>query len=72
MPVAVPTVRADLVLATGVATGVGGLHAPAAMSILTTSYPEGPQRDKALLVFAGVGAREGQRRRSWMSSFSAI
>ncbi|MGW0133553.1 MFS transporter [Streptomyces sp. NPDC003299] len=38
-------------------TGVAAAFmTPAAMSIITTSYPEGPQRDKALLVFAGVGA----------------
>ncbi|MGI5467396.1 MFS transporter [Streptomyces sp. CA-132043] len=38
-------------------TGVAAAFmTPAAMSIITTSYPQGPQRDKALLVFAGVGA----------------
>ncbi|MGV4891986.1 MFS transporter [Streptomyces viridosporus] len=38
-------------------TGVAAAFmTPAAMSIITTSYPEGPQRDKALLIFAGVGA----------------
>lgn len=38
-------------------TGVSAAFmTPAAMSIITTSYPEGPRRDKALLVFAGVGA----------------
>jgi MFS family permease len=38
-------------------TGVAAAFmTPAAMSIITTSYPKGPQRDKALLVFAGVGA----------------
>ncbi|MFI8073995.1 MFS transporter [Streptomyces sp. NPDC086033] len=38
-------------------TGVAAAFmTPAAMSIITTSYTEGPQRDKALLVFAGVGA----------------
>ncbi len=38
-------------------TGVAAAFmTPAALSIITTSYPEGPQRDKALLVFAGVGA----------------
>ncbi|RCG17696.1 MFS transporter [Streptomyces reniochalinae] len=38
-------------------TGVAAAFmTPAAMSIITTSYPEGPQRDQALLVFAGVGA----------------
>ncbi|MEO3749331.1 MFS transporter [Streptomyces sp. B6B3] len=38
-------------------TGVAAAFmTPAAMSIITTSYPEGPRRDRALLVFAGVGA----------------
>ncbi|NUT42245.1 MAG: MFS transporter [Thermoactinospora sp.] len=38
-------------------TGVAAAFmTPAAMSIITTSYREGPQRDRALLVFAGVGA----------------
>ncbi|WP_336216776.1 MFS transporter [Nonomuraea sp. LPB2021202275-12-8] len=38
-------------------TGVAAAFmTPAAMSIITTSYPAGPQRDRALLVFAGVGA----------------
>ncbi|MDL4816422.1 MFS transporter [Actinomadura opuntiae] len=38
-------------------TGVASAFmTPAAMSIITTSYPRGPQRDKALLVFSGVGA----------------
>ncbi|RKN45089.1 MFS transporter [Streptomyces hoynatensis] len=39
------------------ATGVAAAFmTPAAMSLITTSHPEGPRRDKALLVFAGVGA----------------
>lgn len=29
---------------------------PAALSLITTSYAAGPQRDKALLVYAGTGA----------------
>ncbi|MEU9333351.1 MFS transporter [Streptomyces sp. NPDC048290] len=29
---------------------------PAALSLITTSYEEGPQRNKALLIFAGTGA----------------
>ncbi|MDT0320613.1 MFS transporter [Streptomyces millisiae] len=38
-------------------TGVAAAFmTPAAMSIITTSYPEGPRRDRALLIFAGVGA----------------
>lgn len=39
------------------ATGVAAAFmTPAALSIITTSYAEGPQRNKALLVFAGTGA----------------
>lgn len=38
-------------------TGVAAAFmTPAAMSIITTSYEEGPQRNKALLVFAGTAA----------------
>ncbi|MCM2410815.1 MFS transporter [Streptomyces sp. RKAG290] len=38
-------------------TGVAAAFmTPAAMSIITTSYKEGPQRNKALLVFAGTAA----------------
>lgn len=38
-------------------TGVAAAFmTPAAMSIITTSYAEGPQRNKALLVFAGTAA----------------
>jgi MFS family permease len=38
-------------------TGVSAAFmTPAALSLITTSYPEGPQRNKALLVFAGTGA----------------
>ncbi|MFD0318625.1 MFS transporter [Streptomyces flavalbus] len=38
-------------------TGVAAAFmTPAAISIITTSYPEGPRREQALLVFAGVGA----------------
>ncbi|MFF2063696.1 MFS transporter [Streptomyces sp. NPDC058200] len=38
-------------------TGVSAAFmTPAAMSIITTSYEEGPQRNKALLVFAGTAA----------------
>ncbi|MFF2526466.1 MFS transporter [Streptomyces liangshanensis] len=37
-------------------TGVAAAFmTPAAMSIITTSYEEGPRRNKALLVFAGTG-----------------
>lgn len=38
-------------------TGVSAAFmTPAAMSIITTSYEEGPQRNRALLVFAGTAA----------------
>ncbi len=38
-------------------TGVSAAFmTPAAMSLITTSYEEGPRRDKALLVFAGTAA----------------
>ncbi|MFI6685925.1 MFS transporter [Streptomyces sp. NPDC050485] len=40
-------------LVTGVAAA---FMTPAAMSIITTSYAEGPQRNRALLVFAGTAA----------------
>ncbi|MEU0603927.1 MFS transporter [Streptomyces sp. NPDC006393] len=46
-----------MLIAARFVTGVASAFmTPAAMSIITTSYPAGPQRDKALLVFAGVGA----------------
>ena len=38
-------------------TGVAAAFmTPAALSLITTSYEQGPQRDKALLVYAGTGA----------------
>lgn len=38
-------------------TGVASAFmTPAALSLITTSYEAGPQRDKALLVYAGTGA----------------
>ncbi|GGW34058.1 MFS transporter [Streptomyces caelestis] len=38
-------------------TGVAAAFmTPAALSLITTSYAEGPKRNKALLVFAGTGA----------------
>ncbi|MEU8758035.1 MFS transporter [Streptomyces sp. NPDC048659] len=45
-----------LILARFVTGVAAAFMTPAAMSIITTSYPEGPQRDKALLVFAGTAA----------------
>ena len=49
-------------------TGVAaGFMAPAGLSIITTSYAEGPQRNQALLIYAGTAAggllaRAGRRR----------
>ncbi|MFK4066402.1 MFS transporter [Streptomyces sp. NPDC029674] len=45
-----------LILARFVTGVAAAFMTPAALSIITTSYPAGPGRDKALLVFAGVGA----------------
>ncbi|WP_346092213.1 MFS transporter [Streptomyces olivaceiscleroticus] len=50
------TVGWMLVVARFVTGVAAAFMTPAAMSIITTSYPQGPQRDKALLVFAGFGA----------------
>lgn len=38
---------------------------PAGLSIITTTYPEGPQRNKALLVYAGTGGRMGSPLAWW-------
>ncbi len=45
-----------LVLARFVTGVAAAFMTPAAMSLITTSYEEGPRRNKALLVFAGTGA----------------
>ncbi|GLW45185.1 MFS transporter [Streptomyces sp. NBRC 14336] len=45
-----------LVLARFVTGVAAAFMTPAAMSLITTSYEEGPPRNKALLVFAGTGA----------------
>ena len=38
-------------------TGVAaGFMAPAGLSIITTSFPEGRERNRALLIYAGVAA----------------
>ena len=38
-------------------TGISaGFITPAALSIITTSFPEGPARNKALLIYAATGA----------------
>ncbi|MGW0565264.1 MFS transporter [Streptomyces sp. NPDC003016] len=46
-----------MLIAARFVTGVAAAFmTPAAMSIITTSYEEGPERNKALLVFAGTAA----------------
>lgn len=45
-----------LILARFVTGVAAAFMTPAAMSIITTSYAEGPQRNQALLVFAGTAA----------------
>ena len=49
-----------VLVAARAAQGVGGaLALPAALSILTATYPEGPARNKALGVFGAVGGSAG-------------
>ncbi|QNE20184.1 MFS transporter [Kribbella qitaiheensis] len=45
-----------LILARFVTGIAAAFMTPAGLSIITTTYPEGPQRNKALLVYAGTGA----------------
>ncbi|MEV6287091.1 MFS transporter [Kribbella sp. NPDC051770] len=45
-----------LILARFVTGVAAGFMTPAGLSIITTSYPEGRQRNQALLVYAGIGA----------------
>ena len=45
-----------LVLARFVTGIAAAFMTPAGLSIITTTYPEGPQRNKALLVYAGTAA----------------
>lgn len=45
-----------LILARFVTGIAAGFMTPAGLSIITTSYPEGKQRNKALLVYAGIAA----------------
>jgi MFS family permease len=45
-----------LILARFVTGVAAGFMTPAGLSIITTSYPEGRQRNKALLVYAGIAA----------------
>ena len=57
-----------LVIVARFVTGVAaGFMAPAGLSIITTSFPEGRERNRALLIYAGVGRgglqpRHGRRR----------
>jgi MFS family permease len=45
-----------LILARFVTGVAAAFMTPAGLSIITTTYPEGPQRNKALLVYAGTAA----------------
>ena len=45
-----------LILARFVTGIAAAFMTPAGLSIITTTYPEGPQRNKALLVYAGTAA----------------
>lgn len=45
-----------LILARFITGVAAAFMTPAGLSIITTSYPEGPQRTKALLVYAGTAA----------------
>ncbi|WP_349270139.1 MFS transporter [Mycolicibacterium parafortuitum] len=45
------------VVAVRVVTGIAAAFLmPAGLAIITTSFPEGPQRDRAVLIYAGLGA----------------
>ncbi|ORB30110.1 MFS transporter [Mycolicibacterium parafortuitum] len=45
------------VIAVRVVTGIAAAFLmPAGLAIITTSVPEGPQRDRAVLIYAGLGA----------------
>jgi MFS family permease len=47
----------DLIIAVRVVTGIAAAFLmPAGLAIITTSFPEGPQRDRAVLIYAGIGA----------------
>jgi MFS family permease len=46
-----------LIVAVRVVTGIAAAFLmPAGLAIITTSFPEGPQRDRAVLIYAGIGA----------------
>ncbi|AKS34669.1 MFS transporter [Mycolicibacterium goodii] len=45
------------VIAVRVVTGIAAAFLmPAGLAIITTSFPEGPQRDRAVLIYAGISA----------------
>lgn len=45
------------IIAVRVITGIAAAFLmPAGLAIITTSIPEGPQRDRAVLIYAGIGA----------------
>lgn len=46
-----------MIVAVRVITGIAAAFLmPAGLAIITTSFPEGPQRDRAVLIYAGIGA----------------
>ena len=46
-----------LIIAVRVVTGIAAAFLmPAGLAIITTSFPEGPLRDRAVLIYAGIGA----------------
>lgn len=46
-----------LIIAARVITGISAAFLmPAGLAIITTSFPEGPQRNRAVLIYAGIGA----------------
>lgn len=46
-----------MIIAVRIVTGIAAAFLmPAGLAIITTSFPEGPQRDRAVLIYAGIGA----------------
>lgn len=46
-----------MIIAVRVVTGIAAAFLmPAGLAIITTGFPEGPQRDRAVLIYAGIGA----------------
>ncbi|MGW0160944.1 MFS transporter [Mycobacterium sp. NPDC003323] len=47
----------ELVITVRVITGIAAAFLmPAGLAIITTTFPEGPSRDRAVLIYAGIGA----------------